>query len=294
MGDFAVPGAIDLHCHFHPDDLGKGLGTPHSGVHAADVIREASDSGHAGVVLKSHSFASAQLAAVLDAAEPGIRVFGGICTDHFSGGLNVMAVESALNQGARIVWLPTIHGRQDIEAGNRIGFLGRPIDCLDEDGALVDEVHEIAALTKQAGAVLATGHISAAEHHAVVKAFASRQNVLVTHAGEELGGPHLNRDQIVALADLGAIIEFTALGCQDIPSLHVKGTPPSNLARLIAAVGPERCTLSSDYGSGPDFGRPGHGFVGFLEELWKTGVSEAAITSMARTNPGRLVGIEGW
>jgi Family of unknown function (DUF6282) len=192
MRGFVVPGAIDLHCHFHPDDLGKGLGTPHNGVPVADVVSEAAASGHAAVVLKSHSFSSAQLAGALDAATPGIRVFGGICTDYITGGLNVLAVESALNQGARIVWLPTIHGRQDVGKANRIGFRGKPIDCLDDDGGLVDEVYEIAALTKLTGAVLATGHISAEEHHAVVKAFASTQQVLVTHAGEELGGPHLN------------------------------------------------------------------------------------------------------
>jgi hypothetical protein len=294
MGGFAVPGAIDLHCHFHPDDLGKGLGTEHSGVLVADLINEAADSGHAGVVLKSHSFASAQLAAALDAAEPRLRVFGGICTDYISGGLNVIAVESALNQGARIVWLPTIHGRQDFEAGNRVGLRGRPIDCLDEHGELVDEVHEIAALTKRAGAILATGHISAAEHYAVAKAFGSEQNVLVTHAGEELGGPHLKRNEILELADLGALIEFTALGCKDIPSMDVEGTRPADLAQLIDAVGAERCTLSSDYGFGADFGRPGHGFVSFLEELWNVGVSEAAIGVMARENPARLVGVEGW
>jgi len=52
--------------------------------------------------------------------------------------------------------------------------------------------------------------------------------------------------------------------------------------------------LSSDFGFGADFGRPGRGFVSFLEELWNVGVSEAAIGPMARRNPARLVGLEGW
>jgi hypothetical protein len=76
--------------------------------------------------------------------------------------------------------------------------------------------------------------------------------------------------------------------------LEVKGTPPADLARLIATVGSERCTLSSDYGFGAGFGRPGHGFIGFLEELWNAGTPESAIVSMARTNPARLVGLEDW
>jgi hypothetical protein len=36
------------------------------------------------------------------------------------------------------------------------------------------------------------------------------------------------------------------------------------------------------------------GSLGFLEELWNVGVSDAAITTMARTHPARLVGLEGW
>lgn len=293
MSEFTVPGAIDLHCHFHPDDTGRGLGTPHSGVPVGEVVQEAAASGHAAIVLKSHSFASPQLAASLDAAHPDIRVFGGICTDYLSGGLNVIAVESALNMGGRIVWLPTVHSRQDVEGANRVGFHGKPIACLDQHGNLVDEVHEIAALTKQVDAVLATGHISAAEHYAVAKAFGSTQKVLVTHAGEEAAGPRLNRAQILELADLGALIEFTALGCKDLPIFQLKGTPPKDLARLIDAVGPDRCALSSDYGYGADFGRPGHGFISFLEQLWNEGVSEPAIATMARTIPGRLLGLEG-
>jgi hypothetical protein len=144
--DFAVPGAIDLHCHFHPDDIGRGLGAPHTGVPVTEVVRDAAASGHAAVVLKSHSFASPQLAAALDAVFPDISVFGGICTDYLSGGLNVRAVESALAMGARIVWLPTVHSKQDVDGANHGGFRGTPLRCIDDDGKLAGEVHEIAAL----------------------------------------------------------------------------------------------------------------------------------------------------
>ena len=49
------------------------------------------------------------------------------------------------------------------------------------DGAGV-EVREIADLCRDHGAVLATGHTTAAEHVAVAREYGRRQKVLVTHA----------------------------------------------------------------------------------------------------------------
>jgi hypothetical protein len=291
MSDFVVPGAIDLHCHFHLDDAGRRFGPPHDGVPAQEVVRDAIASGHRAVVLKSHSFASPQLAYTLSQLFPAIKVFGGICTDHFSGGLNVAAVESALVMGAKIVWLPTVHGVQDVTGANRIRFQGQPISCLDSGGELVDEVHEIAALARAADAVLATGHISAREHYAVARQFGATQKVLVTHAGAEAAGPRLDQGQIIELADLGAVIEFTALECHGIARFGLAGVPPAELAKKIAAVGAERCTLSSDYGYGTDFGRPGPDFIGFLERLWNSGTPEPDIVTMAATIPARLLGL---
>jgi hypothetical protein len=291
VGEFVVPGAIDLHCHFHLDDAGRRFGPPHDGVPAQEVVRDAIASGHRAVVLKSHSFASPQLAYTLTELFPEIQVFGGICTDYFSGGLNVAAVESALVMGAKIVWLPTVHSVQDVTGANRIRFQGKPISCLDDDGELVNEVHEIAALAREAGAVLATGHISAREHYAVARRYAATQQVLITHAGHEAAGPELSLAQIIELADLGSVIEFTALECHGIARFGLTGVPPADLAKKIAAVGADRCTLSSDYGYGTDFGRPGHDFIGFLERLWNSGTPERDIVTMAAAVPGRLLGL---
>jgi hypothetical protein len=293
MTGFVVPGAIDLHCHFHVDDAGRRFGPPHDGVPAGEVVRDAIASGHQAIVLKSHSFASPQLACTLGELFPEIKVFGGICTDYFTGGLNAAAVESALIMGAKVVWLPTVHGVQDVTGANRIRFTGQPISCLDADGDLVSAVHEIAALTREAGAVLATGHISAREHYAVARQFAATQPVLVTHAGHQAAGPALGLGQIAQLADLGAVIEFTALECHGIAGFGLDPISPAELGHKIATVGPHRCTLSSDYGYGKDWGRPGHGFIGFLERLWNSGVPEQDIVTMASAVPARLLGLSG-
>jgi hypothetical protein len=289
-----ITDAIDMHCHFGPDTIG-GLegGGGHSFFTGVDAAREAKESGHAAIVLKSHSFASPALAENLEALVPGMRVFGGICTDYPSGGLNVDAIESALGLGAKIVWLPTVHSHEDYprrSSGRMAALHDEGIRVTDDDGGVLPVVHEIFDLVNQMGAILATGHISAAEHYAIVRELAPRGKVLVTHAGEELAGPKLTAAQCRELADLGATIELTALSCQDV--MGITGKSPSEMASFIGEVGYERCTLSSDYGWAPIVPRPAAGLTEFLESLWDVGLPEAALETMVRTNPARLLDLE--
>jgi Family of unknown function (DUF6282) len=197
MTGLQVENTIDLHCHFSPDALGgraleKGLDL-RTGVSPVDSAKEAIASGQAGAVLKSHSFATPALASALGKVFPEFRAFGGICTDYISGGLNIHAVEAALVMGAKIVWLPTLNSANDHAGDNAAGFDGPGISLMNDDGRLIDAVHQIFALVREYDAVLATGHISATEHYAVVREFAPHGKVIVTHAGQKGGGP--NRHQ---------------------------------------------------------------------------------------------------
>ena len=144
-----------------------------------------------------------------------ISVFGGICCDREVGGVNPAAVEVALGLGARIVWLPTLSSRQDFDNGiaAQLGIPGPGIVVTDADDRLLPETREVLALVQQHDAILATGHVSAAEHYAVVKEFARTGKVVVTHATEDLAGPKLTAAQCRELADLGAWIELCAMTC---------------------------------------------------------------------------------
>jgi hypothetical protein len=286
-----IANAVDLHCHCGLDALeseqgiSTGLGVP-----AVDAAREAADSGYAALVLKSHTFPSVSVAESIDKTEPRLRVFGGICTDHPIGGLNVYAVESALALGAKIVWLPTLDSVTDFKhrpASPRHTRLG-PVKVVDDAGSPLPAVREIAELVGQADAILATGHISAGEHYATVKAFAQHCHVLVTHAGEELAGPHLTPAQAAELAALGATIELTAMMCQ--PVRQSPGHTPMQILALIRAVGPSRCVLSSDYGwSATRVPHPVPGLRDFLESLWEQGLGEGDLHTMVSANPARLL-----
>jgi len=297
-----IENAIDMHCHFGPDTIGgrvegppmviNGVDTSQitASVTALEAAREAWESGHKAIVLKSHSFCSCQVAASMEEAVPGLRVFGGATTDYGTGGLDPLTVESALQLGARIIWLPTVSSRQDAPRhGKRFG--GKPgIPVTGDDGEPTATVREVFDLVRQYDAVLATGHTTKEEHYAVARAFGREGKVLVTHAGEEIAGPHLNAAEAKELADLGATIELTAQCC-----VSVFNMPPKShkaMAEIIETIGHERCTLSSDYGWSTMVPKPAPGFKDFLEKLWEIGVPEAHLNRMAAATPARLLSLQ--
>lgn len=297
-----IENAIDLHCHFGPDTIGPlvdipaelqaaGDGGMRHSVTGVEAAREACESGHRAIVLKSHSFCSAQLAENLRQVVPGIHIFGGGCTDYASGGLSVETVETALILGSKIIWLPTVNSCPDMS--HRRPAKGWPqtgIAVIGEDGEPTSMVHDILALVRKYDAVLATGHTSAEEHYAVVKAFARDGKVLVTHAGEALAGPNLSAAQAKELADLGATIELTAECC--VPVFNRPPKSARTMVEAIRTIGHERCTLSSDYGWSNVVPRPAPGLREFLERLWDEGMPEAELTRMVSTNPAALLSLE--
>ena len=278
-----LTGAADLHCHFGPDAHRE------RSVDALDAARDAAAAGHAAIVLKSHDYPTAALAAIVDRVVDGVRVFGGICCDREVGGVNPAAVETALRIGAKIVWLPTLTSRQDQlnGIGEALGIPGPGLSVVGDDGSLLPETHEVLDLVAAHDAVLATGHVTAPEHLAVANEFGRRGKVVVTHAMEELAGPNLSVDQCVELADLGATIELCALTC--LGALATR--PPSAIAAAVNAIGAERCTLATDYGQKANV-RPAPGFQDFADELLAEGLDERAIRGMACDNLRRLLGLD--
>ncbi len=279
-----LTGAADLHCHFGPD--------PHRerSVDAFEAAGEAAAAGHRAIVLKSHDSPTASLAwAVQRETGAGISVFGGIACDREVGGVNPAAVEVALGLGARIVWLPTLSSRQDFDNGiaARLGIPGPGIVVTDSDDRLLAETHEILALVQQHDAILATGHVSAAEHYAVVREFARSGKVVVTHATEDLAGPNLNAAQCRELADLGAWIELCAMTC--IGGLATRTV--AEMVETIRAVGVEHVTLGTDFGQKIN-PHPAAGLQTYADALYAEGLSESEIRLMACNNPCELLGVQ--
>lgn len=285
MGKIVLGGAIDLHCHYGPESV---IGVPHK-VDPVDAARDAAAHDMAAIVLKSHDFPSCAVAHLAGLAAPEVVVRGSVCCDFCIGGLNPAAVETALRDGAAIVWLPTISSREDVRNGTAaiLGVRGPGIEIVDETGALVPEAREILDLVAQHGAVAATGHTSAAEHVALARACAGRLPLVVTHAMNPGAGPRLDVQDCVELAELGAWIELTAATC-------MRGHGPSvdDVRRAIRAIGPARVVLGTDYGWNRDLPAPAAGLQDYVDALWAHGATEDELRLMACANPARLLGLD--
>jgi microsomal dipeptidase-like Zn-dependent dipeptidase len=161
------------------------------------------------------------------------------------------------------------------------------VDVCGEDGELLPASLEVLKLVGEYEAVLATGHVSRDEHFAVARARGAIP-VLVTHAMEPLAGPNLSIEDCVALANLGATIELTALTCLGA----MASRPIEDIVACARAVGPDRCTLGTDYGQKAN-PRPAEGLQSFADALAAAGLEEKEIRTMACTVPCRLLGLAG-
>jgi hypothetical protein len=94
-------GAFDTHIHIAPDVVARRIDD-------LTLARRFTDLGLGGFQLKSHYTSTAERAAVVRAAVPGVEVLGAIALNRAVGGMNAVAVEIAAREGARTVWLPTV------------------------------------------------------------------------------------------------------------------------------------------------------------------------------------------
>jgi Family of unknown function (DUF6282) len=253
-------------------------------VTALEAARQARAAGHAGLVLKHHEYPTTALAAVVTQVVCGIEVLGSLCCDAEVGGINVEAVRSALDNDARIIWLPT-HSARVVDPGSAAADAhGGPVETLARDGSLSAEVREVIDAVAERGAVLATGHTPRAVHFAVVAAMAGRAPVLITHAREAHCQPDLSVEDVQALAEAGAVIEFSAITCIG----RFACRPVSDVAAAIRAAGPGRCVISTDFGQRGN-PTPVEGLQLFADALLAAGFAEQELRMMAVENPARLV-----
>ena len=96
-----VRGGFDPYVHVAPDFAPRRITD-------LELAERCLELGLAGFGVMSHYTATAERAAVVNAAAGAPLAFGSIVLNHAVGGLNATAVEVAARQGARFVWLPTV------------------------------------------------------------------------------------------------------------------------------------------------------------------------------------------
>ncbi|MDI3316930.1 MAG: DUF6282 family protein [Bacillota bacterium] len=280
-------GSFDFHVHAAPSLFPRATDD-------LQLAREARAAGMAGFVLKAHEGSTAERAALLEEAVPGIRVVGSLTLNHFVGGFNPAAVEAALALGARVIWMPTLHAAQHLrhyggagyrEQPSRVELRPRPpLSVLDENGRTRPEMVEILQLMAQAGAVLCTGHLAPAESLVLLR-LARELGVerrVFTHP--DLAVTRVGLEVQRELVREGVYVEKSLL--TTLPAWGGQGV--EELVGSIRRLGVERVLLQSDLGQAAN-GSPVIGWLRGLGALVAAGMREGELRRVAGENARELL-----
>lgn len=290
-------GAYDTHMHISPDVVERKIDD-------LSLARRFQELGMAGFVLKSHYGSTAERAAVVRAAVPGVNALGAIALNRAVGGINPLAVEIAAREGARTVWLPTVDSvneshEREAPAGAKVpvwvklqlelreqGIEIPPVPVVDDrDGTVLPELREVLGMIARHNMLLATGHLSRDEIFAVVDAALEEgiRDIVITHP--EFPSQDLTVDDQKALAEKGALLER----CFTTP--HTGKVSWERWLENIRAVGPEYSVLSTDLGQ--VFNPPVEdGMALMVDRLLDAGFEEEEVYVMAVVNTRIVAGAE--
>lgn len=284
-----LTGAWDLHIHSNPSlftRTGNDL----------DMARHAQASGLAGILIKNHFESTVGRAYLATCLVDGVRVYGGLVLNHFTGGLNPTAVENALGLGAKQIWMPTLDAEAHAKTFGHTGGFGyqesgqkiaRPgISVLDDTGQLSPDVKIIVELVRDAGAILGTAHLRRDEIFAmaVFARDAGMTRLLVTHP--YFNPPDLCLEDQRALTEMGAFLELCGGNLYPIPGVG----RIDNYRATVAKVGAKSIVLSSDAGQ-PRKSMPAEVLRIFGQCLMEKGVTQSEIDLMCKENPASLLGV---
>jgi hypothetical protein len=289
-------GAYDTHIHVAPDVVPRI-------VDDVTLARRFLKLGMDGFTLKSHYTSTAERAAVVRAAVPGIDCRGAIVLNRAVGGLNPLAVEVAAREGVRTVWLPTVDSvneshEREAPAGAKVpvwvklqlelreqGIEIEPVPVVDGDGAVLGQTRAVLERIAHHGLLLATGHLARDEIFAVVDAALEEgvTEIVVTHP--EFPAQSLSVADQVALAQRGALLER----CMTTP--HTGKIAWAQWIANIREAGYEHSILSTDLGQ--VFNPPVEDGMGIMvDHLLEAGFTDEEVHVMAVVNSRRVAGAQ--
>lgn len=278
--DGLIEGAYDLHVHSAPDSVPRLYDTQ-------ELVASCRSAGMAGVLLKGHFLPTTGRARAVGAMFPGFTVGASIALNLSVGGINPFAVEAALNEGAKFVFMPTLHASWHVHGRGPgpllpSGHSGVPV--LDADGRLLPEVLEVLEAVARHDAVLATGHISPAEADLVIRAALGLgvRRIVATHVSSPIVNVPL--DLQLQWAERGVYLEHCYINTLPRPDRR----PVEVIAEQAMRAGAARCVFTSDLGQ-PHNPPPAEGLRGFLQALIQCGVRREDVRHAVVDNPRGLL-----
>ena len=204
--------SIDMHIHGNPHVQPEN--------HMADVFefaRNARDFGMKALVFKDVSFPTMSTAYLVKKTVPGIQVFGSLVLNLSCGGINIFAINAAIEhvEKPKVIWFPTGDALHHVEERAKINYKGiNPQISVDEaisiveNGEITLETENVLEQIFKNDICLATGHLFPNETMKLVER-ANKigiKKIMITHSMWKMIG--FNLDQLKHLTKLGAFLEF--------------------------------------------------------------------------------------
>ena len=282
-----LEGAIDIHIHGAPDIYPRIL-------NVMDLARHVKENGMRAILVKNHFTMTTGLARIAS-DETDFPVFGGIALNLPVGGLNIHAVDIALQLGTKIVWLPTLHSRKFVEHKSHVAHLAGGIRAdvegiylLNDDGSLKEELYPTFDIIAERDAILGTGHVSVEEAKVAVREAAKRgvKRIVVTHPLASFC--NYSVEDMKEILDLGATyLEHTY---NDVTRQVSHPITLEDLYNGIKAIGPKHCIMSTDSGQWLN-PVPVQQMGIYIKDMLNSGISEGDIRTMVSDNPAHVLGM---
>ncbi len=285
-----LKGIIDLHVHAGPSVANRA-------VDAADMLKEAVVAGYRGFLVKDHYFPSCMGVKMVQehCDAKGVEIYSSMALNNSMGLFNTLALDAAINMGAKIIYFPTVSSKNHIDhhKGNFVGA-GKmsvpevPVVYVDENGVMDPAAVECLKIIAEKDVILGTGHGTAWEiDHLVEKAVElGVKRILVNHPHFHIGATY---EQMTKWAKMGAYIELNV--CVFTSGSKLGTVDDQVIADMLKAVPLSNIILDSDMGQKGN-GSPVEGMYRFIRLLMdKFGLSEADINLIAKENPAKLLGL---
>jgi hypothetical protein len=291
--DALMRGAVDLHIHSGPSLHPRK-------VDHIDVLRAADTAGMRAILIKDHYYPTMPITRLMnDKLGYKTEAIGAIVLNNPVGGLNPAAVDYALNQGARVVWMATAHAKNHLDhEAKEANFKNKfpvnskktwapiPITLVDDQGVVRDEVKLILDMLAEHDAAVSAGHHHISECFPFYEEARSRgvKRLFLNHPTYVNDG---NLEDIKELVAMGVKMEHSI--CMFVPStFHI--FDDAHLLAVIGAAGVENTFFGSDLGQNNN-PTPVEGFRQIIEVLIRLGFEDAQIRLMTTQNAADLVGL---
>lgn len=287
MSKVSLKGVIDMHVHTNPDLRRRAYDD-------LELTDAAVRVGARAIVIKTHQGMTMDRAYLCNAYNQRVNhgnndftMFGSITMNKVIGGINPVAVETALKLGAKVVWLPTASARNHIEKKHM-----DMKNCVEvvRDGKVVPEMNDVFQLVKDHDAVLGTAHVSPEECFVVVEAArkAGVKKIVITHPEWWLVGMSVE-DQVRMVKDYDVILERCYAQNMGGGNKY-KSNLPDNL-EIIKTVGYEHVMVDTDGGQveNPHWELAMEEYMQYLVDH---GIPEEQVRYMTHTIPAGLLGLE--